>query len=520
MSHLSCDAGSAINPLTSSLFPTIAASTESLVCQESTLKRHGYYCRSRRIGNTTRPRACISCARGKVGCDHRRPKCSRCITKAIECHYSMSTPRTPGPETPRSHEAPTEQQGRMQPSASSVPGIGNSLQEKSSASDMDMINDSALGLPDLDFANLEWDGAGIDFASVFDLQEANDSNFSSPGLSPSLLRSAPSSEEARPSKKGFSFQNSSIPIGPTLAVRSLIQRPTVQSGAQKITKLIFHNLKSYPLMMLRQNSLPPFIHHSLVSSNVENGHMESLSNCISLVHMISSGVRGSRKLFWENVRRELEQVYEKHLELSKWELLAAMQALSIYILIRLDEGETDYNNFDYLLVKTVTHNNLTASTTHAIRNVHYATRDSKPAGKSGSSENQDEGQTSTYHMLGVVYRVFNMLMYFEPAAMCDMPTDLILAPLPARKLLWEAGDEFAWRAESQREPRIQVSFGLAADGDIVKLDESRLSCSDMWLSHHSSDSRTPSRSTASWEEWCAGADGFGALVMLAASLIV
>lgn len=30
-----------------------------------------------------------------------------------------------------------------------------------------------------------------------------------------------------------------------------------------------------------------------------------------------------------------------------------MQGLSIYILIRLDEGETDYNNFDTLLLKTI-----------------------------------------------------------------------------------------------------------------------------------------------------------------------
>jgi hypothetical protein len=30
-----------------------------------------------------------------------------------------------------------------------------------------------------------------------------------------------------------------------------------------------------------------------------------------------------------------------------------MQALSIYILIRLDEGETDHNNFDSLLLATV-----------------------------------------------------------------------------------------------------------------------------------------------------------------------
>jgi len=42
----------------------------------------------------------------------------------------------------------------------------------------------------------------------------------------------------------------------------------------------------------------------------------------------------------------------QHPTLHKWELLAAMQALSIYIIIRLDEGETDHNNFDSLLVKT------------------------------------------------------------------------------------------------------------------------------------------------------------------------
>ena len=41
------------------------------------------------------------------------------------------------------------------------------------------------------------------------------------------------------------------------------------------------------------------------------------------------------------------------LELNKWDLLAAMQALSIYVLIRVDEGETDHNNFDALLIAAV-----------------------------------------------------------------------------------------------------------------------------------------------------------------------
>jgi hypothetical protein len=122
--------------------------------------------------------------------------------------------------------------------------------------------------------------------------------------------------------------------------------------------------------------------------------------------------------------------------------------------------------------------------------------------------------------MAVVYRVVNMLIYFEPAAMCNMPTDLILAPLPAKKQLWEASDEFAWKVESQREPGIQTSFGLAADGELVKLDDGRLSCSDAWVSDQTLDARTSSRSVARWEEWCAVTDGFGGLVMLAASLIV
>jgi hypothetical protein len=113
-----------------------------------------------------------------------------------------------------------------------------------------------------------------------------------------------------------------------------------------------------------------------------------------------------------------------------------------------------------------------------------------------------------------------MLIFFEPAAMCDMPTEFIFAPLPAKKQLWEAEDEFSWLTESKREPGIQVSFGLAADGEIITLDEGRLSCSDAWLSYESTDAaKNPARRTASWEEWCSGIDGFGGLVMLAASLI-
>ena len=96
-----------------------------------------------------------------------------------------------------------------------------------------------------------------------------------------------------------------------------------------------------------------------------------------------------------------------------------------------------------------------------------------------------------------------MLVYFEPAAMCNLQTDLILAPLPAKKQLWEASDEFLWKAESEKKPGAQTAFGLATNGELVKLDEGQLYCSDAVLLQKSSDPKTYSRSTANWEEWCA-----------------
>lgn len=112
-----------------------------------------------------------------------------------------------------------------------------------------------------------------------------------------------------------------------------------------------------------------------------------------------------------------------------------------------------------------------------------------------------------------------MLVHFEPAALCELQTDLILAPLPANKQLWEAGDEFVWKAESERKPEGQTAFALAANGELVKLNDYQSYCSNQVLLCKSLDASMPSRSTAHWEEWCSGMDGFGGLVMLAASLV-
>lgn len=112
-----------------------------------------------------------------------------------------------------------------------------------------------------------------------------------------------------------------------------------------------------------------------------------------------------------------------------------------------------------------------------------------------------------------------MLFYFEPAAMCDLPSGLILAPLPGQKQLWEAKDALAWEVESQKLARFPVSFGVAADGNLIKLSMHDPCIENAITIRKSLHTGSPTVETASWEEWCSGMDEFGGLIMLAASLL-
>jgi hypothetical protein len=153
----------------------------------------------------------------------------------------------------------------------------------------------------------------------------------------------------------------------------------------------------------------------------------------------------------------------------------------------------------------------------------------KQIGELGSSRNQDEGlcllsvssqDYSRLSRLAVIYRVVNMLIYFEPADMCELQNEFTIAPLPAKKQLWEAGDERTWAKVTTRGRGDHEHLALSSRGELVRLDEGGLWCHNGVMRYRiSSDLHSASKTTV-WEEWCSGMDGFGSLIMLAASLVV
>jgi hypothetical protein len=214
---------------------------------EPALRRHGYYCRSRRAGNTTRSRACISCAGGKARCDNRRPECSRCITKGIECHYPAKTPKGTPPRIQHSDDAPTEQRKRAPSLEAAAPSIEN-CQEASN--DREIISDSGVIVSDPEFTDiggeyLDWNGPDIDFTELLNPQ-ANDETVPYPSLrSSSLVRhSKPSVDQTVQAilQQASSSPKVSIPTVPTSIFRSFIQRPKMKAGTPRIANLIIVGL--------------------------------------------------------------------------------------------------------------------------------------------------------------------------------------------------------------------------------------------------------------------------------------
>ena len=217
--------------------------------------------------------------------------------KGTECQYISKSPRSKRPGIQNSN-------------------FLNASNYQETNLNRDTIRHDELVIVDQEVADLRgesfnWDVpdielAGDEFADFLNLQTNEINQYPSMGGSLVSRLSPPIDQEFQ--IKLPIAPNWSVPAVPTPNPHSLVKRPKINAGTERTATLILHTLKSYVLTMLRHNSLPPFIHPSFVSAEF---FMEPLTNCINLVHMISGEMKGSRKLFWRNVRMECERLCDE-----------------------------------------------------------------------------------------------------------------------------------------------------------------------------------------------------------------
>jgi hypothetical protein len=113
-------------------------------------------------------------------------------------------------------------------------------------------------------------------------------------------------------------------------------------------------------------------------------------------------------------------------------------------------------------------------------------------------------KSDSRNRIDTLARILNILIDISTAISCAPVPSLAICPLPAKKMIWEARTAAAWEVEFNEGLRARQLFGLATDGQLMRLRF---------------DYGGVSVAPANWEEWYAGTDSFGTLIMIAASVL-
>lgn len=250
----------------------------------STHKRHGFYCRSKKadpLPHIARKRSCQLCIRRKTRCDTKRPSCSICASTGRICIYE-------------------ENQHFHYSSTANLP---------SDESEAICTNTSPLRL--FDDEKLLGISSIHDWTTEVHLLNEDWELTTTTIKSPSVPVQTSSYEDIQPFRVSptipvLDFNNTPLIYPLVNNFRAIPTRNIVKTGSEMSVTFVRQILSSYPGMMLRRETFPPFIH----SSNFLHGQMpQSLANCMSIVQMFSTRTPASNGFVWRTIRMEQERLW-------------------------------------------------------------------------------------------------------------------------------------------------------------------------------------------------------------------
>ncbi|KAG9231563.1 hypothetical protein BJ875DRAFT_113309 [Amylocarpus encephaloides] len=453
--------------------------------------RHISYCRRTHSRIRSRRKACFYCARAKTHCDLIQPSCSRCTSKKLNCGY----------EQPRPSKIPV-----------TLPQTAESTEQ------------SVIPIPDVDFGSpwIAWEN--VEILNPLDDSANESANLVSSGISNyerwnldgselvggiqnDFINESTIQNQSRPQHSIFEVDSpmdvSNIDFADTSWLSPIMPRAPKLFGQRKRDNQLSLNknyllcsLRTYPHMMLPGKSLPPFIHPtSMIDMQREDRTTQKtlpgpLANCAAIVQMYSVKNNSNAVFIWKAVRMEQERISAEYMKYDDWNTVAALQAITVYFLLRLSEDNDEATNFDVPLINTMVKLAL------------------KVMGLTTKYEYPSEGATPTWKGWGLaeslrrtIIVLFLVDMFFDYSSAlhyyrCDGSILKSMA-LPCARDLWRATTSAEWKQEfaSRSEeigPKTQLTYG-----DLLNFR---------------------SRADRRLDSWLSQLDDFGSLVMAAANL--
>ncbi|KAE8445396.1 hypothetical protein EG329_013409 [Mollisiaceae sp. DMI_Dod_QoI] len=357
--------------------------------------RHSSYCRKAKSRITSRKKACAACTKAKARCDAIYSTCSRCLAKKLACDYGPSL-LLGGLDS--SSGAPSDQ--TVAPD-SSIPQIFDSIQSSmqlvatgtapsypnrnSNSASMDL--ESADPLESCGLVNLEdvppqaenailkqVNATGMIFSDLVEYSTAMPLISGMLGLaSPQHLGNdyAQTYAYATPNNE---LNSRGFPIISESSMSGLEITQIVFKSPKAFSPRSFHNrqlllnrnfvlctLRSYPSMILLDRDPPPFIHRYDVLGMDKSGNKTSahkfppapLQNCAAILRWYNMKSRDNVIHIWRTIRMEQERLLAEYSYYSDKDTLAALQAIAIYLLLRVSEDNDEATDFDLPLIHTM-----------------------------------------------------------------------------------------------------------------------------------------------------------------------
>ena len=343
------------------------------------------YCRKKLGDNLPVLRkSCGACRKAKVKCNSEFPRCHRCTEKDLVCMYELTrrsgnlpqqpafTPR-PQPtsdatllvdsselatqneiswDTTLGHYSRTLIGSDVDPSGV-WPAIGPDLSCQNGPSHA--WEPDAGFVEDLEFSDL----ATVSFSIA---SSSNGSSFDwfSSGPSPSLQLDATFSTPPdcmfhtpylvlRPMDRDYQPPSSLL-----ISHRSPFIQTYVSSSSQIGRTFLLQSIQSYATILATSN-LPPFIHSiSLPTHGPSLPSSAPLEICKSIVSLYKTKTPLTSPFIWRSVTMEKDRFMNEFEDADKWTMLAMLQAITVYILLRIFDQDSFSVDFDRELVSAMT----------------------------------------------------------------------------------------------------------------------------------------------------------------------
>ncbi|KAK2036615.1 hypothetical protein LZ31DRAFT_219115 [Colletotrichum somersetense] len=265
---------------------------------------------------------------------------------------------------------------------------------------------------------------------------------------------------------------------------------------ENITNLIRRALRSYPHMMTRRSSFPPFIHHYQDKSHIP----EPLVNCMSIAVLYVARNNDTRPFLWKTIREEQDRNLRHMQNYTKHEVFAALQAELIYIIMRVVDGEvislTTENreyNMEMLLAYV------------AFWKQFMVTTDTPCIVDSRVSVSwEDWILNESRTRVACVWFIIAQIVCVKVGIGCDVLESWKDLPLPCHKAQWEASTQEGWKEEA-----IALSYLHNSPRQISSFGE-LLECNQAASAGHNPEKL---------DIWNSGADNIGNLLNLATTLM-